>query len=88
MSVKATQAQRVLEYIRETGSITQLEALQQLGVMRLASRITDLKRQGYAIRRDTVPIKTRYGNILRNKFKKTTIYCVFVVDKDIGGVLY
>ena len=70
MTAKATQAQRVLEYIRETGSITQLEALQQLGVMRLASRITDLKRQGYAIVRDTVPIKTRYGSTYIARYRE------------------
>ena len=70
MTVKATQAQRVLEYIRETGSITQLEALQQLGVMRLASRVSDLKRQGYAIKRDTVPIKTRYGNTYIARYRE------------------
>ena len=70
MSVKATQAQRVLEYIRETGSITQLEALRELGVMRLASRVSDLKRQGYAITRDTVPIKTRYGTTYIARYRE------------------
>ena len=70
MSVKATQAQRVLEYIQETGSITQLEALREIGVMRLASRISDLKRQGYAITRDTVPIKTRYGNTYIARYRE------------------
>ncbi len=70
MTVKETQAKRVLEYIRETGSITQLEALQTLGVMRLASRISDLKRQGYAIVRDTVPIKTRYGSTYIARYRE------------------
>lgn len=49
MADKMTQAQRVLEYIRQFGSITQLEALRDLGVMRLASRISDLRKQGYNI---------------------------------------
>ena len=40
---KAKQTDRVLAYIREFGSITQLEALRDLGVFRLASRISDLK---------------------------------------------
>lgn len=39
---KPTQNQRILDYIAEFGSITQFEALQDLGVMRLASRISDL----------------------------------------------
>ena len=46
---KATQAERILDYIDEFGSITQYEALQDLGVMRLASRISDLKKLGFPI---------------------------------------
>lgn len=58
---KATQAQRVLDYMDEFGGITQLEALRDLGVMRLASRIADLRKQGYPIRGDVVAVKNRYG---------------------------
>lgn len=58
---KVTQAHRVLDYLDEKGSITQLEALQELGVMRLASRISDLKKKGYPIRSDVVAVKNRYG---------------------------
>lgn len=57
---KTTQAERVLEYMMEFGSITQLEALRDLGVMRLASRISDLKKLGYPIKSDTVAVKNRY----------------------------
>ena len=58
---KATQAQRVLDYIDEFGSITQLDALKDLGVMRLASRISDLKKQGYPIISSVESVKNRYG---------------------------
>ena len=58
---KSTQAQRVLDYIDEFGSITQLEALKDLGVMRLASRISDLKKQGYPIQSEIEVVKNRYG---------------------------
>ena len=57
---KATQAQRVLDYMDTFGSITQLEALKDLGVMRLASRISDLKKQGYPIQSDVVAVKNRF----------------------------
>ena len=57
---KATQAERVLDYMREFGSITQLDALKDLGVMRLASRISDLKRQGYPIVSKVEAVKNRY----------------------------
>lgn len=56
-----TQNDRVLRYIREFGSITQLEALQDLGVMRLASRVSDLRRQGVKIVSKTEAVKNRYG---------------------------
>ena len=58
---KMTQTERVLAYIREFGSITQLEALQDLGVMRLASRVSDLRKQGYPIVGTVEPVKNRYG---------------------------
>lgn len=57
---KPTQNQRILDYIGEFGSITQYEALRDLGVMRLASRISDLKKQGYPITSKTVAVKNRY----------------------------
>ena len=57
---KATQAQRILDYIEEFGSITQMDALKDLGVMRLASRISDLKRQGYPILSKMETVKNRF----------------------------
>jgi hypothetical protein len=58
---KPTQNERILDYIAEFGSITQLEALQDLGIMRLASRISDLKKQGYSIASDIETVKNRFG---------------------------
>lgn len=58
---KPTQNERILSYINQFGSITQLEALQDLGVMRLASRISDLRRLGYPITSDIVAVKNRFG---------------------------
>ena len=57
---KATQADRVLDYMEKFGSITQLEALQDLGIMRLASRISDLRKQGFPIKAETVAVKNRF----------------------------
>lgn len=61
--MKATQAERILDYIEEFGSITQMDALRDLGCMRLASRISDLKKKGYPIESETEPVKNRYGEI-------------------------
>lgn len=59
--MKIKQTERVITYIEEFGSITQLEALKDLGIMRLASRISDLKRAGYPITSDVETVKNRYG---------------------------
>lgn len=58
---KTLQKQRVLDYIRETGSITQLEAIKELGVLRLSAVIFELKRDGNAIKSELIPVQTRYG---------------------------
>lgn len=57
---KPTQNQRIVDYISTFGSITQLDALRDLGVMRLASRISDLKKQGYPIISRTETVKNRF----------------------------
>jgi len=62
-----TQNERILDYIREFGSITQLEALKDLGVMRLASRISDMRKQGYPIKSKVERVKNRYGETCRVK---------------------
>lgn len=58
---KPTQAQRVLDYMVQFGSITQFEAFRDLGVMRLASRVSDLRSDGYDIIGERVSVKNRFG---------------------------
>lgn len=58
---KPTQNQRILDYIDQFGSITQLEALRDLGVMRLASRISDLRKQGFPIKSEIESVENRFG---------------------------
>lgn len=62
---KPTQNERILKYIAEFGSITQLDALRDLGVMRLASRISDLRSKGHNIISKTEAVKNRYGETTR-----------------------
>lgn len=57
----STQCSRIIDYITQNGSITSLEAMESLGVMRLASRINDLKRSGFSIASETVKSKNRFG---------------------------
>lgn len=58
---KPTQNERIIKYINDFGSITQLEALKDLGVMRLASRISDLRKQGWSIISAREAVENRYG---------------------------
>lgn len=58
---KKTQCERILDYISDFGSITSFEAMRDLGCMRLASRICDLKRQGYSFIAKPEKGKNRYG---------------------------
>ena len=71
-TTKITQNDRILLYIKDFGSITQLEALRDLGVMRLASRISDLRRRGHDIVAIPEAVTTRYGvsYIKRYSFKE------------------
>ncbi len=56
-----TQTEKILQHLDEFGSITSLEAMNEYGIMRLASRISDLKRKGYNIISKTETVKNRYG---------------------------
>ena len=56
-----TQCERVLRHMRDYGSITQAEATEEYGIYRLASRISDLKRQGVPIKKEMVSGMNRYG---------------------------
>ena len=56
-----TQCERVLKYMQDFGSINPQQAMQDLGVMRLAARVADLKKAGHKITRRTVSGRNRYN---------------------------
>lgn len=62
---RTTQADRVLEYIKSHGSITSLEAVNNLGVIQLPRRIFDLKRRGHRIVREDKTTSNRFGESVR-----------------------
>ena len=63
----STQNARILAYMEAYGGITQLDALRDLGVMRLASRISDLRRAGYRIVSSTETVMNRFEEPCRIK---------------------
>ena len=72
--MKTTQCDRILQYIEDFGSITQLQAIADLGCMRLASRVSDIKQMGYPIRKRMVAGKNRYG--------EKTHYAEYYIEKE------
>ena len=56
-----TQTEKILRHLNKFGSITSLEAMNEYGIMRLASRISDLKKKGIPIRSEIEVVKNRFG---------------------------
>lgn len=56
-----TQCEKILDYMDRFGSISPVEAFSDLGVMRLAARISDIENSGVAIDRQMETAKNRYG---------------------------
>jgi len=64
MAMKS-QNEKVLEHIREHGSITSLEAFQEYGITRISGRIYDLKEMGHNIISKDEKGKNRDGKTVR-----------------------
>lgn len=62
---KTTQCDRIVQYMHDFGSITSWEAMKELGCMRLASRIHDLRDRGVGIKKEMETSKNRYGEDTR-----------------------
>lgn len=63
-----TQIERINQYMVDFGGITQLDAVRDLGIMRLAARIADMRAEGIIISDEWVHTKNRYGE--KVKFKR------------------
>lgn len=55
------QQKRILDYIREFGSITSYEAFRDLRICKATTRISELRRMGYAIESEVIADTNRYG---------------------------
>ena len=56
-----TQHEAILKYIDDFGSITPMEAFQEYGITKLATRISELKKLGYEFTTLMVTENNRYG---------------------------
>lgn len=70
MTEKETDMKLILEYLEENGSITPFEAWFELGIYRLSGRICDLRKLGYPITTDIVPVQAKR----RKKICRVALY--------------
>lgn len=55
MAEKLSQSKKIIEYLKQGNSITQMEAASQFQCWRLGARIYDLRSQGYDIITEEMP---------------------------------
>lgn len=56
-----TQHQEILNYIADFGSITPMQAFVDLGITKLATRISEMRKDGKEFKIETIKAKNRYG---------------------------
>ncbi|MFK4900628.1 hypothetical protein ET006_05280 [Lactococcus garvieae] len=59
---KMTHPERVLQYIKEFGSITSAECFTVLGIIDLPKKICILQDMGYEFEKQSITKKNRYGD--------------------------
>lgn len=67
-----TQKQRIIDYIAREGSITTIEAFMELGITKLTTRISELRRDGYDIEGEKVVVYDSKGKAV-SRFNRYTI---------------
>lgn len=66
--MKISQKQRIINYIREFGSISSWEAYSDLGITQLGARIDQLKKEGYEFKTEWESSTNRFGE--RTDYKR------------------
>lgn len=60
-----TQKLAIIQYMYDFGSITPMQAYSDLGITKLATRISEMKKDGCKIKTEMVASKNRYGKPTR-----------------------
>ncbi len=60
--MKTNQKSRIVDYIKQFGSITSWEAYNELGITQLGARIDQLQKEGYEFKTEWEHKKNRYGD--------------------------
>lgn len=72
-----TQAEKIARHLERYGSITSMEAIRDYGIMRLASRVSDLKKDGFPVRTEFIRGKNRFG--------EPTCYARYILEEKEGA---
>lgn len=56
-----TQGERIINYLEQFGSITPMEAFRDLGITKLATRISEMRADGIEFEKEYVTSKNRFG---------------------------
>lgn len=59
--MKMTQREKIVNYIRKFGSITSWEAYRDLGITQFATRVKELKEEGYEFKTEWESKKNKEG---------------------------
>lgn len=65
--MKITQKDRVIQYIRDFGSISSRDAYRDLGITQLGARIDELQKEGYEFKKEWETGTNRYGDSMTYK---------------------
>lgn len=60
-----TQKELIIQYLKDFGSITPMEAYGDLGITKLATRISEMRKEGMEFKIEAVKGKNRYGKPTR-----------------------
>lgn len=66
------QHERIIDYLKRNGTITQNDATADLGITKLATRISEMRRDGMVIYSDWERGKNRFGETTDYKFYSLT----------------
>ena len=60
-----TQCEQIIDYLHRFGSITPMEAFADLGITKLATRVSEMRKDGREFKIETVKSTNRFGKTVR-----------------------
>ena len=80
--MRTTQKDRIINYIREFGSISSWEAYSDLGITQLGARIDKLKKEGFKFRTEWESNTNRFGE--KTEYKR--YYLVDIIAENMEHI--